>query len=402
MPRPYVHRDVEPRILTAAEQFPVVVVTGPRQTGKSTLLRELFPDSTYVTLDDPVVRRTAVEDPGLFVDRCPDRCIVDEVQYAPDILPYIKMRVDRDRAKTGLFFLTGSEVFPLMQGLSESLAGRAAIFELLGLSASEYPVGTNDVSGLFQRCFTGAYPEPLVHEVDRGIYYGAYMQTYVERDVRRVESVRDVVVFQRFLELVAARVGSLLNLSELAKDAGVSHTTARRWMSILETSRIVYLLRPFHRNITKRTTKAPKVYFADTGLLSYLLRYPDWRSLSSGPQAGAIFENYVVVELLKEKLNHGHLYELFFYRDSNQNEVDLVIDRGRSTQLCEIKLAKTVRPRHYATLLRLAPQFPNPSRYLISLYPDRTPLDRRVENVPFGEIAHLTRPADQPGPPGLP
>ncbi len=392
MTHPYVRRDLEPRILTAAEQFPVIVVTGPRQTGKSTLLKELFPDYPYVTLDDPVVRRTAVEDPGLFVDRCPDRCIVDEVQYAPDILPYIKMRVDREPSKTGVFFLTGSEVFPLMQGLSESLAGRAAIFELLGLSGSEYPVGSADVSGLFQRCFAGAYPDPLVHEVERSVYYGAYVQTYVERDVRRVESVRDVVVFQRFLELVAARVGALLNLSELAKEAGVSQPTARRWMSILETSRIVYLLRPFHRNITKRTTKAPKVYFTDTGLLSYLLRYPDWRSLSSGPQAGAILENYVVVEFLKEKLNHGYLYELFFYRDSNQNEIDLVIDRGRSTQLCEIKLAKTVRPRHYSTLVRLAPQFPEPRGYLVSLYPDQTPLDRTVENVPFSAIAELARP----------
>jgi uncharacterized protein len=391
MPRRYVPRDIEPRILTAAEQFPVVVVTGPRQSGKSTLLTELFPDYGYVNLDDPVARRTAVQDPGLFVDRCPDHCIVDEVQYAPEILPYIKMRVDGDRSKTGVFFLTGSEVFPLMQGLSESLAGRAAIFELLGLSSREYPVGSTDVSDLFQRCFTGAYPEPLVHRVDRSIYYGGYLQTYVERDVRRVESVRDLIVFQQFLELVAARVGGLLNLSELARDAGVSQPTARRWLSILETSRIVYLLRPFHRNITKRTTKAPKVYFTDTGLLSYLLKYPDWRSLSSGPQAGAIFENHIVIEFLKEKLNHGYLYELFFYRDSNQNEIDLVIDRGRSTQLCEIKLAKTVRPRHYSTLSRLAPEFPEPRSYLVSLYPERIPLDRTVQNAPFSAVADLAR-----------
>lgn len=404
MPRPYVPRDIEPRITAAAEQFPVVVVTGPRQTGKSTLLTELFPDHGYVTLDDPVVRRTAVEDPGLFVDRCPDQCVVDEVQYAPEILPYIKMRVDNDRSRTGVFFLTGSEVFPLMKGLSESLAGRGAIFELLGLSSGEYPVGSTDVSGLFQRCFTGEYPEPLVHKADRNTYYGGYIQTYVERDVRRVESIRDLVVFQQFLELVAARVGGLLNLSELAKDAGVSQPTARRWMAVLETSRIVYLLRPFHRNITKRTIKAPKVYFTDTGLLSYLLKYPDWRSLSSGPQAGAMLENYVVIELLKAKLNHGYLYELSFYRDSNKNEVDLVIDCGRSTHLCEIKLAKTVRPRHYSTLSRLASQFPEPHQYLISLYPEHTPLDRAVHNVPFSAVADLARqvfPA-APGPGILP
>jgi len=368
-----------------------VVVTGPRQTGKSTLLTTLFPDYAYLTLDDPVVRRTAVEDPGLFVDRCPDRCIVDEVQYAPDILPYIKIRVDRDRSKTGVFFLTGSEIFPLMQGLSESLAGRAAIFELLGLSGSEYTVAPSDVTGVFQRCFTGEYPDPLVHSADRSLYYGGYINTYVERDVRRVESVRDLVVFQQFLELVAARVGGLLNLSELAKEAGVSQPTARRWLSILETSRIVYLLRPFHRNITKRTTKSPKVYFTDTGLLSFLLKYPDWRSLSGGPQAGSIFENYVVIEFLKEKLNHGYLYELFFYRDSNRNEIDLVIDRGRSTQLCEIKLAKTLRPRHYATMARLAGEFVDPRRYLISAYPERTALDRTVENVPFSAVAELAR-----------
>ena len=387
----YVPRDLEPRIKKAADQFPVVVVTGPRQSGKSTLLTHLFPNARYITLDDPVLRRSATEDPGLFLDRCPDGCIIDEVQYAPGILPYIKMRADRDRSKTGVFLLIASEVFPLMEGLSESLAGRAAIFELLGISAGEYEVKGTDVASLFRRMFTGGYPDPLVHDVDRGIFYAGYVQTYLERDVRHVENVQDLVTFQQFLELLAARVGGLLRLSELARDAGVSQPTARRWVSILETTRIVYLLRPFYRNITKRTIKAPKVYFTDTGLLSYLLKYPDPNSLSSGPQAGAIFENHVVIELLKEKLNHGHPYELFFYRDSNRNEIDLVIDRGRNVQLCEVKLAKTIGRKHYESLTRLADEFPTPSLYLISMYPEPTDLTPTVENVPFGEIARLAR-----------
>lgn len=389
MNRPYITRDMEASIKSAAEQFPVIVLTGPRQSGKSTLLTRLYPEYPCITLDDPVVRRSAQEDPGLFLDRCPERCVIDEVQYAPDILPYIKMRVDKDRSSTGRFFLTGSQVFPLMQGLSESLAGRAAVFELLGLSMSEYALGGDDISALFRRCFAGMYPDPLVHEVDRSTYYASYVRTYVERDVRQVENIQDVVSFQRFLELLAARVGNLLNFSELAKEVGVSQPTIRRWISILETSRLVYLLRPFHANIPKRTIKAPKLYFIDTGLLSYLLKYPDWQSLSAGPQAGAVFENFVLTELLKEKFNYGYSCEIYFYRDSNRNEIDIVIDRGVTTDLCEVKLAKTIGKKHYEVLTRLAPHFTEPSLRLISMYPERIALDRDVENVPLKMLGDL-------------
>jgi hypothetical protein len=391
MERRYISRDIEKSIISAAKQFPVIALTGPRQSGKSTLLTHLYPDLAYITFDDPVVRRSAQEDPGLFTDRCPEHCIIDEVQYAPDILPYIKMRVDEDRSRTGRFFLTGSQVFPLVQGLTESLAGRVAVFELLGFTLSEYPMGGVDVSTLFRRCFIGTYPDPLVHGVERSTYYASYVLTYVERDVRHVENIQEVVSFQRFLELLAARVGNLLNFSEIAKETGVSQPTIRRWTSILETSRLVYLLRPFHLNTPKRTIKAPKLYFTDTGLLSYLLKYPDWRSLSAGPQAGALFENFVVSELLKEKFNTGYPYELYFYRDSNHNEIDLVIDNGTTTDLCEIKLAKTIGKKHYDALPRIATNFPEPKMYLISMYPERIALDRRVENIPVWRIPELVR-----------
>jgi len=253
----YIPRAIEKKIIHASRQFPVIGVTGPRQTGKSTLLRHLFPDADYISLDDPVLRGKAISDPALFIGDLPDGTIIDEIQYAPELLSHVKIRVDNNRRKTGMFFFTGSQVFNLMSGISESLSGRIALFELLGFSGEELPKLRKPMGlpALFEILHAGLYPDPAVHGVDSDIFFSSYLQTYLERDIRQIRSVHDLAVFQRFLELLAARAGSLLNVTELARDCGISHTVARQWISLLESTRILYLLRPFFPNVSKRVVK---------------------------------------------------------------------------------------------------------------------------------------------------
>lgn len=385
----YVNRQIEPLLEKASSDFPVIVLTGARQTGKSTLLQHMFKDHAYISLDDPIVRRNCREDPALFIENYPAPCIIDEIQYAPEILPYIKIEVDKQRRSTGRYILTGSQIFPLMAGLTETLAGRAAILHLYGMGIQEVPVNPSNFQGLFERIFKGSFPDPLVHKVDRSLFYSSYLQTYVERDIRQIQSVQDTAQFQYFLELLAGRTGNLLNLSEIAKEIGISQPNAKRWLSLLETTGIVYLLRPYHKNISKRIVKSPKLYFTDTGLLSYLLRYPNSETLAAGPSQGAVFENFVIAEFLKQKANLNLDINLYFYRDSNQNEIDLVVESAASSSLYEIKLNSTVQPKHYRQLTRLKDHFPNPSLYLISTYNERIKLARDLMNIPVRDISTL-------------
>jgi len=382
----YIHRAIERELKAAAKEFPVVVLTGPRQTGKSTLLQKTFPGHEYVTFDDPVTRKLAAEDPKAFLAKAP-RMIIDEIQYLPEILPYIKISADQNRAAKGRFLLTGSQYFPLMAGLGESLAGRAALYELLGFSAEENkPSKTADP---FKLLFTGSYPEVVAGGADRNRFYASYLQTYLERDIRQIASVQDLRVFQNFLELLAARAGALLNLNEIAKECGTSFTTARRWLSLLETTRLVYLLRPYHRNISKRVIKSPKVYFTDTGLLAYLLRYPSASVLRGGPQAGALFENYMVAELLKHKFNHNRNYELYFYRDSNANEIDLLLDFGISRTMIEFKATATPRPEHLGNIRKLGTELKAFNGYLVSLAGEREQAGKDILLLPWRDITEV-------------
>ncbi|MCG2726162.1 MAG: ATP-binding protein [Elusimicrobia bacterium] len=358
-----------------------MVLTGPRQSGKSTLLKKVFPSYDYITLDDTNIRLMAKTDPALFIENLNGRAIIDEIQYAPELLPHIKISVDRNRSKNGRFILTGSQIFPLIAGISESLAGRAALFELLGFSWEELKTIPKNAKDCYKQIFRGFYPVPAIQKIDIQTYYGSYISTYLERDIRQIQTVQDISVFQSFLQLLAARAGALLSLNNIANECGISHTTAKRWLSLLETTRIIYLLKPYSRNITKRIVKNPKLYFTDTGLLTYLLKYPNADTLMAGPQAGAFFENMLVIELLKQKFNHNFRCELYFYRDSNGNEADIILDFGNKQIPIEIKSSKNLHPK-FANFINHIP-FKDKSAYLLSFVEHEIRLTQNVKAMPW-------------------
>jgi predicted AAA+ superfamily ATPase len=380
--RRFIPRAIGPELKAAARDFPVLALTGPRQTGKSTLLRRLFPSHSYATLDDPLTRASAAADPRDFL-RAERSLIIDEIQHLPELLPHLKIAVDEDRGRKGRFILTGSQHFPLMAGLGESLAGRIALHELLGFSGEEVGYAKDPFAFMHR----GSYPEVVAQGADRDRFYASYVQTYLERDIRQITSVHDLRTFQSFLELLAARAGALLNLNELSKECGVSFTTARRWLSLLETTRIVYLLRPYSRNVSKRVIKSPKVYFTDVGLLSYLLRYPTPQVMRKGPMAGAFFENLIVTEVLKHRFNHKLDFELYFYRDSNGNELDLLIDLGLTRRAVEIKATSTPSPSHLEVLRRRMSELGAASGHLVTTCPHRTRAGGGVQALPWDEAA---------------
>ncbi|MFH0764023.1 MAG: ATP-binding protein [Candidatus Omnitrophota bacterium] len=386
----YIRRVIEKELLAAAKEFPVVVLTGPRQSGKSTVLQQIFPKHYYATFDDPLMSKLAHDDPNLFLARA-EKMIIDEMQYVPGLLPFIKMAVDSDRRNTGRFILTGSQYFPVMHGMGESLAGRAAIYELLPFSSEEVPPKDAGASmrSSFSAMFHGFFPEIVAHNVNRNRFYTSYLQTYLERDIRQITSVHDLKVFQNFLELLAARAGNILNIHELSKEAGVSFTSARRWISILESTRLIYLLRPYTKNITKRVIKSPKLYFTDTGLLAYLLRYPDAATMNTGPQAGAFFENLVLAELLKLKCNHNLNFEIYFYRDSNHNEIDFVLDYGRVFKMFEVKCTATPNEKHFTSLKKTSREFHGSIGYLVSFAREKVVIAKNIELIPWGFIKNV-------------
>lgn len=389
----YIHRSIEKEILKSSKEFPVIGVTGPRQTGKSTLLQKLFPQHHYVTLDHPFNQKLAIDDPETFLENHKAPIIIDEIQYAPELLKYIKIRVDQARHKNGAYCLTGSQVFPLMQGLSESLAGRIAIYELLGFSFKElHPDSSLPVNQCFQMIHQGFFPEICVHHVNSKTFFNSYIQTYLERDIRQIKAVQDLMQFQTFLELIAARCGSLLNLNEIAKECAVSAPTIRHWLTILEISRLILLLRPFSKNITKRVIKSPKIFFSDTGLLAHILRYPSADTLSHGPLAGAFFENFVITEVFKTKFNYNAQFECYFYRDSTHNEIDLILDHGYKKQFFEIKNTSTLKTEHYKTLKKTATELGVEEAFLISHNPQEITLEKNIKHLPWWKVQdHILR-----------
>jgi predicted AAA+ superfamily ATPase len=390
----YIPRDLQAILLNRLATFPSVVVSGPRQSGKSTLLLKTLPDYTYITLDDPVTRERALADPNLFLDWAGDRVIIDEIQQAPQLLSYVKMRIDRQRAKRGSFVFTGSQQFALIRDLSDSLAGRIAPLDLLPFSLAEKAragLAPLTLKAFVLASLRGSFPELIVFpEMDPSAWYGAYIQTYLERDVRTLYNIGNLRDFQRFIQLLAVRCAQVLNLSTFARDLGISVPTIKNWLSILEAGRIIYLLPPYHTNLGKRITRAPKLYFLDIGIVCYLTGIRDEDHLLKGPMAGALFENFCLQEIIKWFFHRGERANLYYLRTHNQLEIDLLIEKAFQTLIpVEFKLSKTPHPAMGSSLERFKKLFPSwniEPGFLLSLSEESFPLTPNFQVKPLNEF----------------
>lgn len=340
-----VPRTLGKQIRDAARAFPAVVVTGPRRAGKTWLLRHLYPRASYVLLEDPDVVARVRADPQGFLDDVRTPVILDEVQNVPELLAYVRTRIDRAPRRVGQWLLTGSQEAPLMQGVSESMAGRAAVLQLLPLSTRE----TAKVTLL-----RGGYPEVVARPRAAGLWFSSYVQTYLERDVRAVTAVRDLATFRRFLALLATRHGQVLNKSDIAAPIGVSVPTIAQWLGVLETTAQILIVPPFYDNLGKRLIKSPKIYIADSGLACHLLGIETPAELAKSPFKGALFEGFVAAEIVKGQLGAGHRKEIYYFRDEQGLEVDFIVPgRGSAIALVECKASRTVAPPMAAPLQRL-------------------------------------------------
>jgi hypothetical protein len=347
-------RDMIPRVLESAlrqmtRKFPVVTVTGPRQSGKTTLCKATFPDKPYVSLEAPDVRSYAHEDPRGLLSQYHEGAVFDEVHRAPDLLSYIQVLVD-ERRGMGRFILTGSAHFGLLHSIGQSLAGRTALLHLLPLGLEEVRRFPNAPGELFDLLWRGSYPAIYDRSLDPGEWYPSYVATYLERDVRNLLNVGDLMAFQTFLRLCAARVGHLLNLSSLGSDTGITHATAKSWLSVLEAGWIAWRLMPLHANVSKRLIKTPKLHFLDSGLVSYLLGIRSPAQLRDHPLRGVVFETWVASEILKARTHRGLAPAMSFFRDRKGTEVDVLLELGRSWLAVETKSGQTVAEDFFAGL----------------------------------------------------
>ena len=370
-------RTLKETIYKASNAFPVVMITGPRQVGKTTLFADCKDEERgYVSLDDLEARALAQHDPGLFIQTYPAPIIIDEIQYAPNLFSYIKQAVDKQK-KNGLYWLTGSQKFHLMKGVYESLAGRVALVNLLGLSQSELKGHANqhpflptkewieqqqqahtataaNTPEVFQRIFKGSFPRLYQEaETPRDLFYQSYIATYIQRDVKDILAITDETAFLRYIQAVAARTGTLLNYADIARDVGIDQKTAKAWLSVLESAGLVYLLKPYYNNVNKRLVKAPKIYFLDTGLCTYLTKWPTPETLQAGAMSGALFETYVVIQILTSYWHNGLEAPCYYYRDKEKREIDLLLEQGNTIYPVEIK--KTATPsksasKHFSAL----------------------------------------------------
>lgn len=399
----YIERTISKTIERASKQFKVLLLTGARQVGKSTVLKNCDSNREYVTLDDVQMREMAINEPKLFLQRHKPPVIIDEIQYAPELLPYIKMEVDNSDKK-GQYWLTGSQQFHMMKNVSESLAGRVAVLELFGLSLIEIKkeegkpfIPTSDyieekrkkhysisLQEIFKQIYNGSYPALNNNEDnDRELFYRSYLRTYLERDIRDLTSISDEISFLKFIKCVAARTGQVLKYSTLANDVGISQPTAKSWLSILVSSGIVYLLKPYYTNITKRMTKMPKIYFLDTGLCAYLTGWNSPEVIENGAMAGAFFETFVVSEIIKSYEHNGKDAPLFWYRDFDNKEIDLLIEKNGKLYPVEIKL--TANPnKSMVKSFNVIKNYDNGG--LICMYDTDIPLTENINVIPLNYL----------------
>jgi len=392
--QPYLSRRLKPALAHALDSFPAVLVTGPRQSGKTTLLREEFSvGAGYVTFDDPLERELAHTDPNGFLDRFGDRrALLDEVQYVPELFQHLKMRIDRNRQSYGRWLLTGSQQFGLMAQVTESLAGRVGILELLPLSFLELPEARR--LPLAEEIWLGGYPEPRLRPAARDLWMSSYIQTYVERDVRQLHKVQDLRTFETFLALCSARHGQEVNFASLSREAGISQPTVKAWLGALEAAYLVHLLPPYFESFGKRVVKSPKLYFLDPGLACTLTRQPSAEAALAGAMGGALFEGWVVSEAVKALTSQGKRPELYFWRSHDGLEVDLLLRSGNHLIPVEIKLTASPTGRHLDPLerfKRLSGNLAAKEGVLVCRVPERRPLPHGNLALPWSEFPDWAR-----------
>ena len=382
-----IEREITHRLTTLFRQYPFVTVTGPRQSGKTTLCRAAFPDLQYANLEAPDQRDFAESDPRGLLAQLGEGAIIDEVQHVPALLSYLQVLAD-ERGRNGLFILTGSEQFRLSDAISQSLAGRTALLRLLPFSLAERQ-RTSVSNSVHDILYSGFYPRILDQGLDPRQALGDYFETYVERDVRRLGEIRNLSSFRTFVRLCAGRIGQLVNLTSLGSDAGVSHTTAREWLTVLEASYIIFQLQPFHANIRKRLVKSPKLYFYDVGLASYLIGIENASQVLTHPLRGSLFENTVVAEVLKHRFNRGLQPNLSFFRDARGLECDLFYETGGGIGAVEIKAGSTVNSDYFRSLNRVAELIPEVSAKAVVYGGTESQSRSDCEVVPLGGLGEV-------------
>ena len=344
-----IQREIAAKAQLLSTKFPIVALTGPRQSGKSTLVKNLFSGKPYISLEDPDIQLLAQNDPRGFLSNYPNGAILDEIQRVPSLFSYIQTIVDAED-KTGLFILSGSQNFLLMQNISQSLAGRVALLKLLPFSYAELQATQYKDSSIDEWLFKGFYPRIYDKNIEPEDYYPNYIRTYLERDVRSLKNINDLSLFNRFMKLCAARVGTVLNYASLANDVGVAVNTIKAWMSVLEASYVVYLLQPYHQNYNKRLIKSPKIYFYDTGLACALLNIQTTEQVSTHYLRGSLFENLIVSEVLKHFYNQGKEAPCYFWQDQVGKEIDLIVEMPTAVKAFEIKSSMTLNTTFFKNL----------------------------------------------------